>query len=118
MIAKYYTSTGTDSLREDDSGTATNSSNFPDGEIEETIISFRNTFYKITRTFEKLSREMEKLIPPLMMENRIKSQWILREGPFLEFNIPNKLISNKALYPVRMMRCNRKGMGLRVRRDN
>lgn len=46
-----------------------------------------------------------------------KAKWILREGPFMRFDASNILPITKAIRFRKILRCNRKGTGLRLGRD-
>lgn len=68
------------------------------------------------------SEWIEKNIPEDFFEPPHKSaaniercQWILREGPFIKLLEPEIMPPLKPHLKMRKMRCNRKGIGLRIK---
>lgn len=80
------------------------------------MYTVRSIFYYIDNIdYRNPGKNLDKFLKKLKIFN---SQWILRNGfklkfyP-LQFNLPPVVIFFR-----KILRCNRKGMGLRLRRDN
>ena len=63
-----------------------------------------------------LSR-LETYDDPPVLDNRYESQWILREGRKLNIKPPVQTHVIKMRFKRKRIRCNRRGMGLRLRKD-
>jgi len=49
--------------------------------------------------------------------NRIAARWILRAGMFLRFDPPWNIRLSASTFWRRLMRCDRHGLGLRIRKE-
>ena len=69
--------------------------------------------------YGRTKKELERFIKQLKARLKIyNAQWILREAHKLKFDMPRLLVLPKMVLCRKVIRCNRKGMGLRLRRDN
>lgn len=107
-----YTSTGTDDICTGDTVTCT------DGSV------YENRYYVVERVGQfdifslpynaDLKLEEDEIIK-LSAENAHKSRWIMREGKRLNMKTPDFPFVPKMFFR-KLIPCNRKGMGLRIRR--
>jgi hypothetical protein len=64
------------------------------------------------------TEDQEKIINQEIKRKRHAAQWILREGPFLRFNpTPTQPIRRQRSMVAKILRCNRKGIGLRQKEE-
>lgn len=89
----------------------TSSTRYYSNTTQITVIT-TTTFYRISQP--TIQEEKDDCLD-LKQINAGKSKWILREGMKIEINTRQTPKDNVPLRVPRMMRCNRKGIGLRVR---
>lgn len=46
-----------------------------------------------------------------------EAQWILREGPFIRYDPPQLMPVQRAVMYLKILRCNRRGIGLRIKKS-
>lgn len=46
-----------------------------------------------------------------------KAQWILRQGPFIRYDPPQLMPIQRAVMYRKILRCNRRGIGLRIKKS-
>ena len=73
------------------------------------LINANNSFY-----IEEILDDIFEL-PHKSRANIERCQWILRDGPFIKLIEPELIPPLKPHLRMRKMRCNRKGIGLRIK---
>ena len=71
-----------------------------------------NRYGRTKKDLEKFTKELKALS---IIYN---AQWILRNAHKLKFDMPRLSVLPIVVLCRKVIRCNRKGMGLRLRRDN
>lgn len=64
---------------------------------------------------EQRKEEIEKYYARLQRVR--EAQWILREGPFIRYDPPQLMPVQRAVMYLKILRCNRKGIGLRMKKN-